>query len=774
VNDDATTDSTAPYFGFGGRIGTTMAGSQNEWPAAVTAPAGSPNIVFVLVDDVGFGDLGCFGSEINTPNLDRLASEGVRFTNFHVNPMCSPTRASLLTGVNCHAAGMGHIAQDDPGFPGYRAEIADNVSTAAEILRASGYATLMVGKWHLCRDNDMGAGGPQHGWPCQRGFDRFYGILEAFTNLHQPHRLIEDNHVVEVNEWPEGYFLTDDLTDKAIRMIRERGASRPGQPFFLYMAHPAAHAPLLAKAEDIERYRDTYNGGWDLTRAQRLARQIELGIVPTGTPLPPRNNEPGDEVKAWDDLTDDERALYARYMAVYAAMVDEIDQSVGRLRSALEETGEWENTIVVFLSDNGASREGESTGTTNYFGHLGVGDAKNTVALDLARFDEIGGPTTMPHYPRGWAMASNTPFRMYKRNTHAGGHQVPCLWSWPKGLSEVAGGIRTQYGHCIDVLPTVLALAGISTPTHRNGKIVKPMNGASLAPVLHDAHHGEVREEQYYELEGHRGFYRDGWEVVTNRRPRTKFTDADWELYNLRTDPVEVNNLAADQPERVAELAAAFHQAALANQVYPMDEGSGWRWIVRPEKDAVFHEPVTIWPGTPTLERIRSGVLVWQRTCVITADITMSAGNRGVLVAHGDQGGGYAVEVDGGEVWFVHNDGHGTTTRTTAGAVSAGRHRIDLTLGAPGGGRWIVALAVDGETRFSEVERAMLWPMAPFSGIDIGIDRGSPVDWQRYLSDGSFAFSGSVHSVHYEPGELGPDASARFVDLARDLGARYE
>ena len=751
-----------------------MAGSQNHWPDPVVAPAGAPNIVFVLVDDVGFSDIGCFGSEIQTPNIDRLADEGIRFTNFHVNPMCSPTRASLLTGLNCHAAGMGHIAQDDPGFPGYRAEIAQDVATAAEVLRDAGYATMMVGKWHLCRDSDMSSAGPQHGWPCQRGFDRYYGILEAFTNLHQPHRLVEDNHVVEIDRFPDDYFLTDDLTDKAIGMIRDRAASRPGQPFFLYMAHPAAHAPLVAKVVDIARYADAYTGGWDQIRISRHARQLELGVIPPGTSLPPRNSEPGDEVIAWDELGGDEQTLYARYMAVYAAMVDEIDQSVGRLRTALEEMGEWDNTIVVFLSDNGASREGETTGTTNYFGHLGFGDPLDKVALDLARLDEIGGPTTMTHYPRGWAMASNTPFRLYKKNTHAGGHQVPCVWSWPKGLQPVAGGIRTQYGHCIDVLPTVLALAGVNPASERNGQPVQPMNGASLAGVLHDPHHGEVRKEQYYELEGHRGFYRDGWEVVTNRKPRTKFSDADWELYDLRTDPVEINNLAEAQPERVAELAVGFHQAAVANQVYPLDEGSGWRWIVRPQKDAVFHEPVTIWPGTPTLERIRSGSLVWQRTCVITVDVTVAAGDSGVLVSHGDQGGGYTVEIAAGTLQFVHNDGHGTTTREPAGVLVPGRHSVVLTLGAPGGGRWIVGLTVDDEARIADLQRTMLWPMAPFTGISIGIDRGSPVDWARSCAAGPAPFTGTVHSVRYEPGELAPDAGARFVELAKEIGARYE
>jgi arylsulfatase A-like enzyme len=768
------TDSTAPYFGFEGRVGRTMAGSENHWPSPPAPPPGAPNVIFVLVDDVGFSDIGCFGGEIRTPNLDRLAAEGVRFTNFHVNPMCSPTRASLLTGLNAHAVGMGHIAQDDPGFPGYRAEIADNVATAAEIFRAAGYATLMVGKWHLCRDGDMSSGGPQHSWPCQRGFDRFYGILEAFTNLHQPHRLIEDNHVVDADCYPDGYFLTDDLTDKAIAMIRERAASRPDQPFFLYFAHPAAHAPLLAKDEDIRRYHDTYVGGWDAIRARRHARQLELGVLPVGTALPPRNSEPGDDVLPWDSLTNHEQALFARYMAVYAAMVDEIDQSVGRLREALEDMGEWDNTLLVFLSDNGASREGESNGTTNYFAHLRFGDSQNWIARDLARLDDIGGPRTMPHYPRGWAMASNTPFRLYKRNTHAGGHQVPCIWNWPRGLSDAAGDVRRQYAHCVDVLPTVLTLAGIDPSPTRNGHAVKPMNGTSLVGVLHDPAHAEVRTEQYYEMEGHRGFYREGWEVVTNRRPRTPFTDDDWELYDLVSDPVEMHDLAATDRDRVLELAARFHAAALVNQVYPLDEGSGWRWLARPPHDDVFHQPVTIWPGTPTLERIRSGNLVWQRTCVITIDVTHDRGDRGVLVAHGDQGGGYALEVDGDALWFVHNDGHGATTREGAGSIAAVRHLVTVTLGAPGGGRWLVSVSVDDESRVVDLDRAMLWPMAPFMGISVGIDRGSPVDWARYEKNGPFAYSGRLHSVRYEPGELAPDAGARFVDLCRSIGAKFE
>ena len=758
--------------GFAGRIGRTMAGSEPHWPSRPTAPEGAPNIIFVLADDVGFADLGCFGAEIRTPNLDRMAAEGVRFSNFHVNPMCSPTRASLLTGINCHAAGMGHIAQDDPGFPGYRAELGSNVATAAEILRDHGYATLMVGKWHLCRDAAMSAGGPIDSWPLQRGFDRFYGILEAFTNLHHPHRLVRDNHVVPNDRYPDGYFLTDDLTEQAISMVREVQASRPGKPFFLYVAHPAAHAPLLAKADDIERYRHTYTVGWDQIRQQRHARQIELGIISADTVLPPREDGEVDGVAAWDDLTDTERLVFARYMAVYAAMVDEIDQSMGRLREALEESGQWENTIVVYLSDNGASREGEATGTTNYFAHLA--GAPDTVARDAERLDLIGGPQTMSHYPRGWAMAGNTPFRMYKRHTHAGGIQVPCIVHWPAGLAHQAGTIRRQYAHCIDLLPTVLELAGLSAPTQYRGNDLLPFDGISLAPVLADDSHPTLRTEQYYENEGHRGFYRDGWEVVTNRIPRRPFGDHEWELYHLDADPTETRDLAAEHPELVSALSQGWHEAAVRNNVYPLDEGSGWRWLVRPPADDVFHEPVTIYAGTPTLERIRCGSLTWQRNFTVTIDVTVAEGDHGVLVAHGDQGGGYSLELRHTGLVFVHNDGHGLTSRVDAGELAPGRHSVVLDFRAPGGGRWHVTVQVDGAARNEPFDCPMLWPMAPFSGIDVGIDRSSPIDWSRFEAHGPFPYSGRLHSARYEPGELAPDAPARFTDFLRDWGAKFE
>ncbi len=682
-------------------------------------------------------------------------------------PPCSP-------GVNAHAAGVGHVSQDDPGYPGYRGELAANVASAAEILRDAGYATLAVGKWHLCRDADCSAAGPKHSWPVQRGFERYYGFLEGFTNLHHPHQLIDDNHVVERDEYPSGYFLTDDLTDRAITFVKERKAANPRQPFFLYLAHGAAHAPLVAKAADISRYENVYGVGWDEIRRRRHERQIELGLLPPGTTLPDRNGEEGDDVAAWDDLSATEQAVFARYMAVYAAMVDELDQSVGQLRSTLEMMGEWDNTVLVFLSDNGASREGQSGGTTNYYSHLRLGADVGDIKVDATRLELIGSPRAMSHYPRGWAMASNTPFRLYKCNTHAGGHRVPCIWHWPAGLAGQAGSTRTHYGHCVDVLPTLLDVVGLRPPTERDGRPLKPMNGLSLVPLLRDRSSAELHLEQYYELQGNLGFYADGWEIVTRRTRQTPFAESDWELYDLRADPTETTDLAARHPEKVVELAARFATAAHQNQVYPLDEGSAWRWVVRPPHDRVYEEPVTIWPGTPTLDRWRSSRLIWFRSCTITIALTVVPGDRGVLLAHGDQGGGYAVYVDDDRLVAIHNDGHGRLCTIDGGPITAGDHLVSLTIEAPGNFRWHLALGVDGVERGRLEDLAMLFPMAPFEGIDIGIDRRSPVSWELFEREGPFPFTGTLAWVRYEPGELAPDAGERFLDVLKAMGARFE
>jgi arylsulfatase A-like enzyme len=356
-----------PYDGFGGKVGRTVAESTSWWPAERQPPPGAPNVVVVVADDMGYSDIGPFGSEIATPALDRLAATGLRLSNYHTAPVCSPARAALLTGLNPHRAGYANVANVDPGFPGYRMEIADDVPTLPETLRDAGYATFAVGKWHLVLDSAMSPAGSRASWPCQRGFDRYYGVLEGLTNLHHPHALFVDNSPLEVDRYPDGYYLTDDLTDQAIGMIKSLRAHDAAKPFFLYLAHPAVHAPLHAKREDIERYRGRYDEGWDALRDERFARQLGAGLFPPPTKMAPPNHEPGMAVPRWGELPAERREIYARYMEVYAAMVDSIDQNLARLLATIEALGELDNTIVLFTSDNGGSGEGGDEGTNSYF-----------------------------------------------------------------------------------------------------------------------------------------------------------------------------------------------------------------------------------------------------------------------------------------------------------------------------------------------------------------------------------------------------------------------
>jgi arylsulfatase len=632
----------------------------------------------------------------------------------------------------------------------------------------------MVGKWHLAKDSDISDAGPRHSWPCQRGFDRFYGFLDGFTNLHHPHRLVEDNHAVPVDRYPDGYYLTDDLTDRAISMVQAVKASDPTKPFFLYFAHGAVHAPLHAPAEAIERQKGRYRDGWDRLREERFRRQLTLGVVAEGTQLPPRNGEPDHDVPPWDDLSPAEHELFARHMEVYAAMVECVDTSFGRLRATLEELGEWDNTVVLFTSDNGASREGEATGTTAYYVHL---TTHSDVDADHARLVDIGGPRTTPHYPRGWAMASNTPFRLYKINTHAGGHQVATIVRAPSSLeggAGAAGSVRHQYVHVTDVLPTVLELIGIEAPAERAGSALLPLAGCSFAATLTDAGAPSTHVEQHYEMQGHRGYYRDGWEVVTLHRPMTSFTADHWELYDLRADPTELADRSGEHPELVAELAAAWERAAWANQVFPLDEGTYIKHLVRPPGTERFARPVTLRPGTPTLERWRSQQLVAVRSFRVVVHTDHGADDAGVLVAHGDQGGGYALYVEDGSLRWVLNDGRGSTRVLDAGAMPEGPSTVVADVRAPGGGRWDVTVTIGDEERARGEAFALLFPMAPFEGIDVGVDRRSPVSWDLYERHGPFPYTGGLESVTYEPGDPAPDSPYVLIDTLREMGARFE
>ena len=761
------------YPGFQGTVGRTFAGSTPAWPERPTPPEGAPDVVVILVDDLGFADLSCYGAEIETPNLDALAARGLRWGSFHTAPMCSPTRASLLTGLHPHAAGFGLVANVDPGFPGYTMELAPDVQTLPEIFRANGYATAAVGKWHLSKEADNHEGGDRHSWPLQRGFDRFYGFLEGFTSFHHPHRLVNGNDAVTIDEYPPGYYLTGDLTDHAIEYLRGVDANAPGKPFFLYFAHAAVHAPLQAKADHIARQRGNYERGWDEVRAERFARQHELGVIPPNAQLPDRPDEAGADVRPWADLSDDERLLATRTQEVYAAMVTSVDESVGRLLAAFDELGRLDNTVVVFLSDNGASREGESLGTAQYLRTVitaQLGDASGSLQRDLAQLDELGGPTTLPHYPRGWGMVSGTPWRLFKQHTFAGGHTVPFIIAGPGVPSDEAGTVRFQYQHATDLLPTLVQLAGVTVPEQRHGRPVKPVHGRSFTAALADPDAVSTHPQQHYAMLGHRGFYRDGWEIVTNHRGLTPFGDDEWSLFDVRNDPTQRVDLREQHPDKVAEMAAAWERDAWEHQVFPLDEGAGIVWITRPDSDARYAQPVTLLPGTPTLERWRASQLVSTRA--FTVEVELAAPGNGVLVAHGDQGGGYLLYVEDGEVRFAFNE-YGNLHTTSIGELGDAT-TVVLRAETRPGLRWVFEVQVDDRSSVDAGERPMLFGMSPFEGIDVGVDRRSPVSWPVFERHGSFPFDGVIRAVRYVPGAEAPDGPAAMREVLRQIGVAFE
>ncbi|HIW91871.1 MAG TPA: arylsulfatase [Candidatus Corynebacterium avicola] len=778
-------DYARGYEDFDGKIGRTFSESEPSWPEENRARDGAPNVIVVLLDDMGYSDIGPFGSEIPTPNLDRVAAEGFALTNYHTTPVCSPARAAVLTGLNPHRAGFAHVANSDPGFPGLRLELGDDVASLPEILRGAGYATFGVGKWHLTRDALLNAGADKSSWPIQRGFDHYYGSLEALNSFFHPNQLVRDNTVIQREQTPEGYYLTDDYTDNALDYIKALRAADADKPFFLYFAHTAMHGPLGAKNSDIDNHRGRYDGGWDEIRRARHARQIELGIIPAGTPLPEAEGKLGASIPEWESLDEETRSIYARYQEVYAAMVDNVDQSLGRILGLLDELGERENTIVVFTSDNGGTAEGGPEGTRSYFSRFAhVPGLPSTWEADVDVDPSfIGGPRSMAHYPEGWGNASNTPFRFYKGQTYAGGIRVPLLISWPDGLG--AGGkdqtdtadsrIRNQYQFVTDLTPTILDLTGVDHPGVRNNKPSKQPDGTSFGPVLRDGDHASTHPEQYSELGGNRGYYADGWKIITNHRPGTPYEDGEWELYHVATDVNELHNVAEEHPDVLRDLAAKWERAAWENTVFPLPDHSPAGARRRPSEQRLSR-PVTLLPGTPKLERYRSSKLTQLRSFTVEISVDWSEGDAGVLVSHGDQGGGYVVYVaDDGTLRLTVNE-YGRLHEVSAGSLSPGENSVLLSSESQPEFRTNWSLQVDGSDQ-APAELENLWAfvgMAPFSGIDVGVNRGGPVHWGIYEEHGSYRYSGDLHSVRYVPGERAPYSPEVLAELAKDAADAFD
>jgi arylsulfatase A-like enzyme len=627
-------------------IAESFQDSRPAYTAAAAAPAGAPNIVVIVLDDVGFADFGCYGSEIRTPSLDALAAGGLRYNNFRTCAMCSPTRAALMTGLNHHSAGMGWLADIDSGYPGYRGDMTLDAATLAEVLRDSGWTTLHVGKWHVNLAATNGANGPYHNWPTNRGFDRAYWFQGHSTDYFRPSELVDGVAPVEPPE-EEDYFANDALTDRAIAFVRTQKALAPDKPFYLQLCYPAAHSPLQVRPRDRDAYKGAYDAGWDAIRAARLERQRALGVVPETTQLPPLS--PGAE--PWDTLTAEQQRAYARYMELYAGLITNLDANIGRLLASLEEIGQRDNTLVVVFSDNGGSAEGTPTGTPNVLASA-IG---NPVPLEKVTelYDDMGGDTTFPHYPVGWACASNTPFRMYKQYTHLGGVADPLIIAWPKGIAA-RGEVRQRFVHVIDLYPTVLEVAGVKRPDVYRGRTLKPLEGASITATFANPD-AATRTAQYFELGGQRAYVDGNWRLVTRHERGAPFENDVWELYDLSSDPNELHDLAAGQPEKVKELLAKWTADAERYNVFPLDDRN---FVIKLAQDRQRNGLRSHWELFPPIDSIsaHTAPFVFGFNHEIAIDLIRPPGKGdGVLLAHGAKHGGYVLWVQNGRLVYEQN-----------------------------------------------------------------------------------------------------------------------
>jgi len=730
---------TRTYGPFEGTFGPTFAESEAWFEEAPHPGAGTPNVVVILLDDLGFSHFGCYGSSIETPNIDRLAAGGLRYTDFHVTPLCSPTRASLLTGRTPHEVGMRAVSNFRTGFPNQLGHISNHAATVAEVLRDEGFATFALGKWHLCQMESASAAGPFDQWPCQRGFDRFYGFLDGETDQFSPD-LVYDNHSVSAPATAaEGYHLSEDLVDHAIEFIHDTTSIRPDRPFFTYLAFGATHAPHQAPDGYLAKYRGRFDAGWDVARQEWFTRQVELGLLPDGTELAPRN--PG--VEAWDDLPDNDRRLAARLQEAFAAFLDHTDAQIGRFVDELEHLGLLDNTLIFLMSDNGASQEG---------GPFGVMHEMKTFNLILEtpdeaveRLDDIGGPHSHSNYPWGWAQAGNTPFRWYKQNTHEGGVHVPLIVHWPAGGHE-RGGTRHQFHFVNDVAPTIYDIVGAEVPATYRGLEQIPVSGTSMAYTFGAPDEPSHKHVQYFEMIGHRGIYADGWKAVTRHDKGVPFDDDRWELYHVAVDASECHDLAAEHPDRLQELVALWWSEAEHHGALPLDDRTielfGARFHDRSPHPAsrryTYRPPLAPMPA-------QVGAAIGGRSWAMAAEIDRPAGAGGVLYATGTENSGLSFFVHEDHLVFDYNYFGEHHVVVSDRPVPIGESLVAVRF-ERAKGEADATLTIDGSD-VGALHLSKVMHMMSSVGPSVGFDHGSAVS-DRYAAPNPF--TGTLHAVHID------------------------
>jgi len=731
----------------------------------VKAPKGAPNVVIILIDDMGFGMSSAFGGPIHMPTVDRLASEGLRYNQFHTTALCSPTRTALLSGRNHHTNNMGSITETATAFPGNTGQRPNSVAPVAEMLRLNGYSTSFFGKNHETAAWEISPSGPTTRWPNRSGFDEFYGFMGGETNQWAP--LVYHNLApVELPTDPQYHFMND-MTNKAIAWVQCQKSLTPDRPFFMYFAPGATHAPHHVPKEWIAKYKGKFDKGWDSMREEVLARQIKLGVVPPGTKLAPKP----EAIRDWDKLSADEKKLFARQMEIYAGFGEYADTEIGRLVDALRDTGQLDNTLFFYIvGDNGTSAEGGMNGLFNEMTYFN--GVEETVQQILKHYDELGGPMSYPHMAAGWAVAGDTPFTWTKQvASNFGGTRNGMVVHWPKRI-KAKGEVRSQFHHVIDVAPTMLEAIGLPEPKSVNGTVQTPIEGVSMVYTFDDPKAESRHKVQYFEMIGNRAIYADGWFAGTihkapwEAKPRAALLDDRWELYDTRNDFSLANDLAAQNPAKLKELQELFMKEAVKYKVLPIDDRSIERLNAklagRPDLMG-DRMSLALYSGMTGMGE-NAFINVKNRSVTITADLEVPKGGaNGVLLAQGGRFGGWSFYMKGGKLAYTYNFlGLQRTTIAARQPVPAGKATVRMDFAYDGGGLakgGVVSLSVNGK-KVGEGRLERTQPMA-FSlddAADVGMDEGTPVieDYQPK----STRFTGTIRKVVVDVKEMGAGEKA--------------
>lgn len=718
---------------FSGVIGKTVKDSTPVFESTKYPPTGTPNVVIILIDDLGFSHFNCFGSTLETPNIDRLAEGGLRYTNYHVTPLCSPTRASLLSGRNSHEVGMRSVSNFNTGFPNMRGHVSNHAGLVAEVLREEGFTTFALGKWHLTQMANASAAGPFDQWPLGRGFDRFYGFLDGETDQFYPELVYDNHHVSVPKSVADGYHVSEDLVEHGMEFVRDAKSIRPDRPFFMYLAFGATHAPHQAPKKFLDKHKGLYDAGWDVAREEWFARQISLGIIPPDTQLAPRN--PG--VEEWSTLSDNQKRLACRLQEAFAAFLEHTDEQIGRVVDGLAELGELDNTLIFLQSDNGASQEGGPFGVLHEMKFFNMIMEMPDEAIH--RLDDIGGPSSHSNYPWGWAQAGNTPFKWYKQNTHEGGVHVPLIVHWPNGI-DAKGELRHQFHSVNDIVPTIYEALGVTPPTVLRGFEQMPITGISLKYSLNNGDAKSQKTVQFFENHGHRAIYAEGWKAVTRHTPNVPYEDDEWELYNLAVDRSECVNLAQQMPDKVKELVEMWWREAEQHNGLPLDDRGAElfggtiqeRSPNRPDRHYVYFPPIA---RIPT----QAGPGLGGRSWDMEVALTRQSGQDGVLYSTGTENSGISLFIQGDKLVFDYN---------YFGAHSVVDSVIDVPVGASVVGlkfrrakKDAVATLVIDRKDAGSLQIPAIMRMISSVGASIGSDEGSIIS-KRYRD--AFPFQGKI------------------------------